>query len=375
MSVQSSEIDAYSSIAIELAAAQEALRLVDEELAATRVALEAAAADREAARALRLKLQKVEARRTACAKAERLAGAKVRKASVALQRQNELDEVLATCTDGFALAEDPDKAWAILSKSIPCRFLELAPPAKTPSPRHLRCVCISDTHGAHDSLVLPSGDVLLHAGDFTEAGEVEQIRSFCEWLEAQPFEHKIVVAGNHDITLDAPYYQRSGYLRYHKRRGIEPYDCEEARQLLQAACTYLENESCTIEGLSIYGSPVQPTFGDWAFGRPRGASIAEGWAQIPDHTDILLVHGPPLGFGDVTTRNERSGCVDLLREVHQRVKPNFVVFGHVHEGYGMSSDGQTTYVNAASCGRAQPDGVYNIANPPLVFDVALPSVP
>jgi len=356
----------------ELAAAQEALRLVDEELASKRVALEAAAGDREAARALRMEVQKLEARQTACAKAERMAGAKVRKAAVALQRQKEREEVLATCDDGFDLATDPDKAWAKLRESITSQPLEPMV-ASSQRPRdHLRCVCISDTHGAHRDVVLPEGDVLLHAGDFTETGELEQIRSFCEWIAAQPFKHKVVVAGNHDITLDEPYYERAGYSRYHERRGIDPYDCQEARKLLQGCCTYLENEACTIEGLRVYGSPMQPVFGDWAFGQARGAPSADQWSMIPDNTDIVLVHGPPLGFGDLCTNSAHGGCADLLREVRQRVRPRFVVSGHIHEGYGMTSDGHTTYVNAASCGRAQPDGVYNIANPPIVFDVALP---
>ena len=31
----------------------------------------------------------------------------------------------------------------------------------------MRIVCISDTHEFHDELVLPQGDLLIHAGDFT----------------------------------------------------------------------------------------------------------------------------------------------------------------------------------------------------------------
>lgn len=35
---------------------------------------------------------------------------------------------------------------------------------------------------------MPPGDVLLHAGDFTDSGELEQVESFNQWLERYPAE-------------------------------------------------------------------------------------------------------------------------------------------------------------------------------------------
>merc|ERR1712151_509539 len=106
------------------------------------------------------------------------------------------------------------------------------------------------------------------------------------------------------------------------------------------------------------------SFCDWAFGRTRGEALREIWERIPENTDVLLVHGPPVGFGDLTLHGDRAGCVDLLREVQTRVRPQYVVCGHVHEGYGMTSDGRTTFVNAASCGRGSLEGTYIIEHPP-----------
>ena len=40
----------------------------------------------------------------------------------------------------------------------------------TSEKKHLSIVCISDTHGKHRSLVVPDGDVLVHAGDITSKG-------------------------------------------------------------------------------------------------------------------------------------------------------------------------------------------------------------
>ena len=46
----------------------------------------------------------------------------------------------------------------------------------------LRVVCVSDTHNAHRDLQLPAGDVLIHAGDFTQFGKEEHASDFNDWL-------------------------------------------------------------------------------------------------------------------------------------------------------------------------------------------------
>jgi 3',5'-cyclic AMP phosphodiesterase CpdA len=56
--------------------------------------------------------------------------------------------------------------------------------------------------------VLPEGDVLIHAGDFTMRGRPKAIRKFNAWLGRQPHKHKIVIAGNHDITFDDAFYDK-----------------------------------------------------------------------------------------------------------------------------------------------------------------------
>ncbi len=63
--------------------------------------------------------------------------------------------------------------------------------------RYLRLVCISDTHGQHNELKLPPGDILIHSGDFMNAGEGKnELYSFANWLDDQKsFTYKIVVAG------------------------------------------------------------------------------------------------------------------------------------------------------------------------------------
>jgi len=229
-------------------------------------------------------------------------------------------------------------------------------------PGWTRFVCFSDTHGLHPLIPkkhMPPADVLLHAGDFTNTGELEQIECFNQWLEAYPAKQKVVIAGNHDITFQEDYYMSSGAQRFH--RGV-PYDCSKARGLLKG-CTYLEDSSVEICGYHIYGSPWQPEFCDWAFNLPRGEELRKRWAAIPTDTDILLVHGPPAGHVDMTSKSGRVGCEDLLEAIHQRCIST-VVSGHLHSAYGTSADEVTLFINASTCTEQ-----YNPTRAPIVFDL------
>ena len=47
----------------------------------------------------------------------------------------------------------------------------------------MRIVCIADTHGLHRQLEVPTGDLLIHAGDFTFYSKPPSIVSdFDDWL-------------------------------------------------------------------------------------------------------------------------------------------------------------------------------------------------
>ena len=92
-----------------------------------------------------------------------------------------------------------------------------------------------------------------------------------------------------------------------------------------------------VRGYQIYGSPWQPEFFDWAFNLPRGEELRQKWSAIPPDTDLLLVHGPPAGHVDMTSRAGRVGCQDLREAVHQR-SISVVVSGHLHSAYGTDAD-------------------------------------
>ena len=205
----------------------------------------------------------------------------------------------------------------------------------------MRIVCISDTHGLHARIKIPSGDILIHAGDISGRGKLEEVSAFNSWLGTLPHPHKIVIAGNHDFCFErAP---------------------EIAEPLITNA-RYLRDRLTEVQGLKIYGSPWQPWFWDWAFNLQRGPEIRAKWDLIPDHTDILVTHGPPAGFGGTTRSGEDVGCVDLADRV-SRIKPRLHVFGHIHEAYGKYADAHTTYYNASICNYN-----YQPIHPPWIYD-------
>lgn len=66
----------------------------------------------------------------------------------------------------------------------------------------MRIVTISDTHGQHENIQLPQGDILIHAGDCSKRGKKSEIDHFLDWFEKQAFEYKILIAGNHDFFFE-----------------------------------------------------------------------------------------------------------------------------------------------------------------------------
>lgn len=190
----------------------------------------------------------------------------------------------------------------------------------------MKIVLLSDTHSLHDRLDVPPGDLLLHAGDFSKRGTRAETAAFLDWFAGLPHPHKVLVAGNHDFIAErAP---------------------ELLEQMMPESITYLNDSGATVNGIRIWGSPIQPWFFDWAFNRHPGPDIDRHWQLIPDDTDILITHGPPNGILDRTVKGKLAGCVDLRRHL-KRIQPRLHVFGHIHEAYGTETHGKTTYINAS----------------------------
>lgn len=185
----------------------------------------------------------------------------------------------------------------------------------------MKIVCVADQHGRFDQVVPPC-DLLIVAGDmgFTTGTAAD----FYWWLEDAPAEDVVVIGGNMDFTL-----AKMGY----------PLFCRGH---------YLEDQSITLQGRRVHGTPWTPPFtGEW---NESEAVLAKKFKLIPTSLDILVVHGPPYGYCDDLGRTKRAqhkGSKSLLARI-KIVKPPLVVCGHIHGGHGTAKiDNTTTVVNAA----------------------------
>jgi calcineurin-like phosphoesterase family protein len=228
-------------------------------------------------------------------------------------------------------------------------------PAARPSPV-IRVVCISDTH-THIPDHVPAGDILIHAGDLTDAGSVAEIQAQIDWLASLPHREIIVIAGNHDTFLDPRTRpslepeQRAGTLDWgrvhylqHKlltlTLAVDPQgadadvdtDADAKTPLLRAAPASAAGERAQ-RRVRIYGAPQIPACGPASVHAFQYARSSDAWSEtVPDDTDILVTHTPPRFHLDLPLPHA-LGCEFLLAEV-ARVKPALHVFGHVHWGAG-----------------------------------------
>jgi len=242
-------------------------------------------------------------------------------------------------------------------------YRQIAPEYMVPIPPKpegaTRFVCISDTHESKIQLdFIPDGDVLLHAGDFTYKGGPSAVKEFNDWLGTLPHKHKVVIAGNHDVTFDIPFYNRKWQSYTNKK--LDPMAVKNSL----TNCIYLEDSEITVCGFRIYGSPWQPEFCDWAFNVIGQEAIKKYWDLIPTGIDVLMTHGPPLGHGGLCQPSRHdAGCPELLKAI-KRTKPLVHVAGHIHEGYGVSKVDGTVCVNASTVNYH-----YKVRNNPVVFDM------
>lgn len=208
-----------------------------------------------------------------------------------------------------------------------------------------RIVAISDTHNQHQKVILPEGDILIHAGDLTGRGSDRELFEVFLWLEkqAQKFKHVIFIAGNHDFGLET-----------------------ECLQILSSNIHYLEDEQIELEGIKFYGSPWTPTFFDWAFMK-ADQDLKEVWDKIPDDTQVLITHGPAYGFLDETQEHLHVGSRTLKARILELSDKKLThhICGHIHEGYGYGKgflDGG--FYNVSTVNRR-----YEVINPPVIIDI------
>jgi len=209
----------------------------------------------------------------------------------------------------------------------------------------MRICCTADLHGFLPRI--PPCDLLLIAGDVCPVhhhGLDYQCwwlkHTFAGWLSQQPCRKAIMVFGNHDFIGEKP-------------------------ELIPALpCEILTDQLTEWEGLRIYGLPWQKPFFDWAFNLAE-PMLGQKYAAIPK-CDIIVSHGPPLGYGDYSPYGKEHCGSLAFKDKIMEMRPQLVVFGHIHEGYGLYSNGQTIIANVSHV-----TGKYHPGNPPMVFELKM----
>ncbi|KAI2470810.1 Metallo-dependent phosphatase-like protein [Annulohypoxylon bovei var. microspora] len=209
-----------------------------------------------------------------------------------------------------------------------------------------RFLIFSDTHGmkfSAENYPHHPVDVVIHCGDLTEESKIAEFRTSLNLLKSINAPLKLVIAGNHDFTLDIPMFKRK---IAEAKPSLEPElvakeygSFGEAREPFEeakdAGIVFLDEGTHRFilnngAALTVYASPHTPSLGDWGFQyHPQDGHDF----SIQDGTDIVITHGPPRGIMDLTCSQERAGCPDLFAAV-ARACPKLHCFGHIHEGWG-----------------------------------------
>lgn len=214
----------------------------------------------------------------------------------------------------------------------------------------MRLVCVSDTHGLYSEVVggevqdlqLPAGNVLIHCGDFSAwEGKSRDCLRLKEWLQTVPsFTKTIIVPGNHDRLCEVAPALASTLI------GI---------QIITHGRFMLGNTKC-------FGTSYQPQFGAWSFNRPPEQRTAI-FEEIPQDTELLVTHCPPFGHLD-RVHGESQGDKILAERIAQLPALKYVIFGHIHEGYGQETVNGITYINCSLLNER-----YELKNKPTVIDI------
>jgi predicted MPP superfamily phosphohydrolase len=208
-----------------------------------------------------------------------------------------------------------------------------------------RIVCISDTHGKHEQLKIPTGDILIHLGDSTTKGK--DFDKFLKWFSGQPHEHKILILGTEEANstnLNEPSKEITEELKRSPQIHV------------------LQDESKVIAGIKFFGSSRQGQWKSKGFYK-EPSELEKLWSQIPKDVQVLLTHTPSFGpFKDEI----------LLKQVF-KIQPMLHFFGQIHSG--KNGELYTSYL----AGTQHPETVFiktsicdennKIVNKAIVVDI------
>lgn len=211
---------------------------------------------------------------------------------------------------------------------------------------------ISDTHTKHkyiDTRAFSKTDIIVHAGDFTGNGSVDQTIKFLQWYEALQVPYKVLIAGNHD-----KYTTTKNFAATLKKHA--------------PSVTYLCNSSAVVNGIKFWGSPYSNQFGSWSW-MAEEDELSEIWDTIPLDTQIVVTHGPAYKYNDKVNNDWHSnpfvGSQALVEQLQVLPALKAHICGHIHESSGITL-GDYVSINASIL-----DENYVPLNQPISFKLKL----
>ncbi|MBX9695210.1 MAG: metallophosphoesterase, partial [Cyanobacteria bacterium] len=131
---------------------------------------------------------------------------------------------------------------------------------------------------------------------------------------------------------------------------------------------YLEDEGLEIGGLKFWGTPWLPNYLSMAFNMDRGGdALHEKRLLIPDDTNVLITHCPPMEILDWINGAGALGCNQLRWRVDNLPDLKLHCFGHIHARYGVEERDGRIFVNAALVN--DWDNGYVKGRKPIVIDL------
>lgn len=215
-------------------------------------------------------------------------------------------------------------------------------------------------HGNLDFTIEPC-DLLLVCGDivplkiqyYTDDSFKWIKRTFIPWCMSLPCHKVVFVGGNHDWAL----------YRHETRIKNMVGNLEKI--------TYVANECCIYNDVSIYGTPLCHKFGDWAFmvDDEKIKRVYENSIKTDERIDIIISHDAPYGVSDVLLQEGfhdgvHIGCEPLL-DLMEKTSPKLLLHGHLHStNHEEEKHGGTSVYNVSLL-----DENYNMAYRPLYLDI------
>ena len=191
-----------------------------------------------------------------------------------------------------------------------------------PSPHaHLRIVAMADTHLQHDGLVVPDGDVLVHAGDMLQHGSLDELARAADFLRGAP-------ASDQDHRRGQP----RGLPREATRRGARA-----ARRLRLSR----GRGRASSRGSSSTGAPGSRSSASGPSAR-RAAPSSRRSGRRSRSTSTCSSRTDRRTASVIAFAWKRSGAPRRLRGSSSRAcarcEPKLHLFGHIHQDRGLWSE-------------------------------------